>query len=77
MRAGLQRGVNVRVDQDPEKPGTIIVEVLNPVDRSKELAERLAGIAKRKKPRAKPKKGEPAKEEPKKAGARALNSALQ
>ena len=42
MRAGLQRGVDVRVDQDPENPTIITVEVVNPADQSKDLGELLA-----------------------------------
>ena len=41
LRAGLQRGVDIRVDQDPENPGTITLEALNAVDLSKELKDYL------------------------------------
>jgi len=37
LRAGIQRGVQIRVDQDPKSPGTIILEVINPADLSAEL----------------------------------------
>ena len=42
LRAGLRRGVDVRVDQDPKSPGTITIDVLNPADLSAELKAYLA-----------------------------------
>ena len=51
MRAGIQKGVQVRVDQNPKTPEIITLEVLNPVDLSAELKEyvdRRKGIADRK-----------------------------
>jgi len=41
MRAGLQRGVQVRVDQDPANPGLISLEVINPTERAVELKKYL------------------------------------
>lgn len=42
MRAGLLRGVQVRVGQDIDRPTIITMEVINPVDRSADLEKLLA-----------------------------------
>jgi len=68
MRAGLERGVDVRVDQDPEEPGTIVVRAVNPKDRSEDLARLLKEKeAKAARMRAEAEKGAVPKKEPKPA----------
>jgi len=48
MRAGLARGVDVRVDQDPANPHVVIIHVINPADRSDDLTALLLGRENRK-----------------------------